>query len=171
VNRYSRILSARFGEKALGLPLACRIGRVAAASPAGGDGDAFATSVQVATPVLTAELRIRDTASAESLTLGQCAELSLVIGAAAGDGLARRVRLAGAVLTGVELDYPQTGAASAVLKFAAQAASGAIDPFTRVRGRACANTNGETRIPKRGASRAANPNDEAPNDESMPKHQ
>ncbi len=128
MGRYTRIISATFGQTALPLPVSIRLSRHAGALATGADSDSFATSIQLDRPILTAEVRIRDIAAAEALTLGDIATLSFTIASAEGQQ-ARIVSLVGSVLTDVRLSYEQSGMATAELKFAAEAQSGAIDPF------------------------------------------
>ena len=126
--RYSRILSADFGQTALPLPVSLRLARRAEALPAAGQDAAFPTSVQTATRMVTAELRMRAVAVAESLLVGDRRTLTVRIGAADG-GAGRTVRMDGAVLTAVEIAYDQTAPAVATLRFTAEAPDGTAEPF------------------------------------------
>jgi len=127
--RYQGISSVAFGQTDLPLALSVRLTRQGQAEPAGGDGDFFATSVQLARPAVAAEVRLRDTAVAEDLALGAQGDLSFVVGATQDEASARLITLAGAVLVAVELNYEQNSSAVAVLKFQAEAPDGAADPF------------------------------------------
>jgi hypothetical protein len=128
VNRYVCIKSLVFDDSPLPLPLSVRLSRQGQTSPAGGDGDLFATSVQIARPVLAVEVRIRDTSASENLTLGRRGTLSFVVAAASGAG-SRRVTITGAVLAAVELSYEQIAPAVATLRFVAEADDGLTDPM------------------------------------------
>ena len=114
MSRYVGIASAAFDGIALPLPLSVRLSRQCQTSPAGGDGDLFATSVQIARPALAVEVRIRDTAVAEGLSLGRHGVLSFTV--------------TGAVLASVELSYEQIIPATATLRFVVQADDGLTDP-------------------------------------------
>lgn len=129
MSRYTRIQSVQFGLTTLPLPLSVKFSRRVEPVPALADADLFATSVQVAAPVLIAEVRIRDTAVAESLSLGDIGTLSVAIGPAADGQNARLITLEGAVLTDIELAYEQSAMAEAKLKFVAEASNGTSDPF------------------------------------------
>ena len=130
MDRHGRIESVAFGETDLPLPLAVRFGREAAPRPAGDDADAFATSLQLDRPALTAEVRLRGTAVAETLSLGDQADLLVVVGASRAGQASRTITLAGAVLVACELLYDRSALAEARLRFAAEAPDGAADPFT-----------------------------------------
>jgi hypothetical protein len=130
MHRYGRIECMSFGQTALPLPLSVRIGRVADVAPARGQNDAFATSVQMTAPRLTAEVRIRGTAVAEALTPGEQDTLTFTIAPTESGQSGRSVALAGAVLTAVELAYEQAGLATAVLRFVAEADPGTVSPFS-----------------------------------------
>ncbi|MFA6133386.1 MAG: hypothetical protein WC869_05140 [Phycisphaerae bacterium] len=128
MNRYLGIESLTFGQLPLPLPLSVHLSRQVAAMPAGGDGDLFATSIQLAKPTVLAEVRIRDTAAAEGLTLGEQGDLSFIV--TSSDAQQKRcVSLAGAVLVAVEYNYEQTAMATASLRFLAESDDGAADPF------------------------------------------
>lgn len=126
--RYQRITAVTFGALELPLPMSVRLYRSAEPQLARGDGDLFATSVQLSSPQITAEVRIRGTAVAETLSLGQCGSLTFTVAPAQSGQASRTVTLGGAVLTAVELAYEQTAMAAATLRFAAEATDGA-DPF------------------------------------------
>lgn len=128
--RYTRIRSVSFDSTPLALPVSLRLSRRCEPQTAGGDDDTFVTSVQTTQPMLTAELRTRDTATAENLSLGRRGELSFTVQAAEQGGAWRNVALAGAVLVAVELTYEQTASALATLRFVAEAESGNTDPFS-----------------------------------------
>ncbi|MCJ7545024.1 MAG: hypothetical protein MUP47_10785 [Phycisphaerae bacterium] len=128
MSRYVCIKSLTFDGLALPLPLSLRLSRQGQVLPAGGDDDLFATSVQLARPALSLEVRIRDSSAAEDLTLGQRGTLSFIVASASGQG-ARQVTVTGAVLTDVELSYEQIAPAVATLRFVAEADDGRIDPL------------------------------------------
>ena len=130
MGRYSRIENATFGDLALANPLSVRISRRAQAHVSGGDGEAFSTSVQIDRPTIAAEIRIRDIKAADGLSLGSQGDLSFTVGASRDGGTPRTVCLEGAVLTSVELAYEQSAMATAVLRFLAESADGASDPFS-----------------------------------------
>jgi hypothetical protein len=129
MDRHSRIISITFAGSPLPLPMSVRVSRRAEPRPAGGDDDAFVTSVQLGPVMIVAEVRIRGTASAEGLHLGQKGDLCFTVAATADDQPARNATIAGAVLTGIEHSYEQTAMATATLRFAAEAAGGTADPF------------------------------------------
>ena len=128
MTRFANIVSARFDQVELPLPMSARIGRRSQPLPATGDDDGFIRSVQLAPAVLTGEVTLRGIAAAEGLTLGQSGELSLTLGTTQAGQSSRTVRLRGAVLYDIELTYTQQGMAQATLKFAAQAADN-NEPF------------------------------------------
>lgn len=130
MDRHGPIESVAFGETDLPLPLAVRFGREAAPRPAGDDADAFATSLQLDCPLLTAEVRLRGTAAAEALSLGEKADLLVRVGPTRAGQASRAITLAGAVLVACELFYDRSAPAEARLRFAAEADDGAQDPFT-----------------------------------------
>lgn len=128
MRRYDRIESVTFDGDALPLPLSVRLSRRGEPLPAAGDGEPFATSVQLGAATIAAEIRLRGLAAAEELILGCRGDLAIVLGAA--DGYHRRtVRLFGAVLVAVEHAYEQAAMATALLRFVAEAADGDEDPF------------------------------------------
>ena len=129
MSRYTRIQSVQFGQTSLPLPLSVRFSRRTEAMPSFADSDIFATSVQVGAPVLVAEVSVRGTAVAESLSLGDVGTLSVTIGPTGAGQTARLVALDGAVLTNIELIYEQSAMAVARLQFVAEAPSGVSDPF------------------------------------------
>lgn len=128
MNRYVCIKNLTFDGASLPLPLSVRLSRQGLALPAGGDGELFATSVQIARPALTVEVRIRDTSAAEDLSLGQQGTLAFTVAAATGQG-GRQITISGAVLTGVEMSYEQIAPAVATLRFTAEADDGLVDPL------------------------------------------
>jgi len=130
VGRYSQIQSVTFGQTSLPLPISVKIFRSGDAKAAGSDSDLFQTSVELAQKPIAAEVRIRGTATAEALFLGQQGNLSFDVVAAEGNGSARTITLADAVLTAVELSYEQAAMAIALLKFVAEAADGSQEPFS-----------------------------------------
>ena len=130
MQRYRGIESVRFGGAALPLPVSASLSRQAAPLPAGGDGDAYTTDVRLGRPTLTATVRLRGTAAAEALELGQAAALSITVAPAASGQAGRTLSLAGAVLAGIDLRYTQAGMAEAELRFVAEAVAGTVDPFS-----------------------------------------
>ncbi len=129
-DRYTRIANLSFDGVDLPLPLSVHLSRRAEASPAGSDSDAFCTNVQTERLSTVAEVRIRGIAAAEDFALGHIGSLSFVTDPTESGQSGRAVDLAGAVLTAVEFFYEQGSLASAVMRFTAQAADGATDPFT-----------------------------------------
>jgi hypothetical protein len=127
--RYTKILSATFGSGPLELPMSLKLVRSAQPQPAAGDGQHFIASVEIARPIVLAELRIRGIASAEAMSLGQRDHLAVTLGPATAGEPNRKVSLRRAVLLAVELDYQQTAAASALLRFAAEANDDDTDPY------------------------------------------
>jgi hypothetical protein len=130
MERYGDILGVTFAGGVLALPISVRLARVARPRPAGGDGDAFATSVQLDRPLVSVEVRIRDSAAAESLSLGQSGTLSVEIGATRSGQQGRILYVQQAVVTGIELEYRQAAPAVAVVTFTGEAVDGGIDPFS-----------------------------------------
>ena len=128
MTRFANIVSARFDDVELPLPMAVRIGRRSQPLPAAGDDDRFVRSVQLSPTMLTGEVTLRGIAAAEGLALGQSGELSFTLGPTQDGQSPRGVRLRGAVLYDIELAYTQQGMAQATLKFAAQADDN-DDPF------------------------------------------
>ncbi len=130
MDRYMRIQSVTFDGTTLPLPLSVRLFRTAEAKPAIGDNDVFATSVEISQPHLAAEVRIRGTAIAEGLSLGQQGDLAFTVAPTTSQGSPRTVTLSGAVLIAIELSYEQAAMATAVLRFAAEASNGNQEPFS-----------------------------------------
>lgn len=130
MSRYMRIRSVLFDSTEIPLPLSVRLSRRADNDIAGGDNDAFITSVQVNHPLIVADVRTRGTAAAEELTLGESGTLTLIVEPASGDQSARAITLTGAVLTAVEITYEQATMAVANLRFVAEAGSGLSSPFS-----------------------------------------
>jgi hypothetical protein len=128
--RYGHIESVTFGQTALPLPLMVRVERRAEAIPAAGQDGEFATSVQMGGTSIAAEVRIRDTAVAESLSLGEQDNLSFTIAPSGPDQNGRSITLTGAVLVAVELTYDQSSMAVASLRFVAEASNSTTDPFS-----------------------------------------
>jgi hypothetical protein len=127
--RYGGITSAQFGATPLSLPVGARVWRKADPLPLAGDGDAFLTSVQLAPPVVGVEIRLRDSAAAEGLAIGQSGKLTVYIAPTRAGQAARKLELTNAVLTGVELAYEQSSPAVAKLTFLAESSDGQTDPF------------------------------------------
>jgi hypothetical protein len=130
MTRYLAIQSAAFGQIELAGPRSVRLTRSAKPSPAGSDADRLATSVELLEPSLTVDLVVRDTRAAEALQLGQQDTLRIVLASDAHDTPARAVQVDDAVLTAVELHYPQTAPAEATLRFVTQPADGNVEPFS-----------------------------------------
>jgi hypothetical protein len=129
MERYLGISSVAFGQTPLPLPLSVRVTRQVQLEPAAGDADLYATSVQLTRPTIAAEVRIRDTAAPEGMSLGQKADLSFTIAPAQSGAPGRRVTLSGAVLVAVELAYEQSSLATATLRFVCESQDGQTDPF------------------------------------------
>ena len=129
MERYQRITSVTFGQTVLRLPLSVRVSRRAEPRPARNDSDEFATSVQLGEPTIAAEVRIRGTAAAEGLSLGQSGDLSFTVAPTGDAHPSRTITLTGAVLAAIELSYEQVSMATATLRFVAEAQSGNTDPF------------------------------------------
>ena len=129
MGRYTNIESASFGQTALSLPLSVRLSRQCRPNPARGDNDVFDTNVEISDVCIVAEVRLRDTAVAEGLLLGQQDTLSAIIAPAETGESSRTVTLTGAVLVAVELSYEQTAMATALLRFTAESSDGQTDPF------------------------------------------
>ena len=129
MERYGAIANLTFGQINLPLPILVRLSRRADPKPASRDSDAFITSVQLDPPAIAIEVRIRDTAAAEELSLGQTDLLSIDLLPTRGGQAGRTISIGNAVLTGIELQYEQTAPATAKLSFLAEAADGNTDPF------------------------------------------
>ena len=129
MERYGAITGATFGQTSLSGPISVRLVRQANPMPMGSDSDAFVTSVQLGRPVIGIEVRIRDTAVAEGLSLGQADVLSIEIAATRSGQAGRSISVTNAVLTGIEFQYEQSAPAVAKLTFAAEATDGETDPF------------------------------------------
>ena len=130
MTRYLSISSVRFGNACLAGPRAMRLLRLASPAPAGADADAMPTHLELLRAPLTVELTVRDTAAAESLQLGSRDNLTIVLLGDRGDAPARTIVVAGAILIGVELSYPQGSPAEAILRFAAVSDDGQSEPLT-----------------------------------------
>lgn len=130
MERYGGIVGATFGQTSLDLPISVRFARRAEALSAGGDCDAFDTSVQLDRPVIGAEVRIGDTSVADGLALGQAGVLSIEIAPTRSGQTGRIITITNAVLTGIELLFEQSAPATAKLTFAAESAAGDTDPFS-----------------------------------------
>ncbi len=130
MERYGAISGATFGQTDLSGPISVRLVRQAKPAPMGGDSDAFTTSVQLDRPVISVEVRIRDTAVADGLSLGQAGVLSIEIAATRSGQAGRSISITNAVLTGIEFQYEQSAPAVAKLTFTAEATDGDTDPFT-----------------------------------------
>ena len=130
MERYTQIQSVAFGETTLPLPLSVRLLRTTDPQPAYGNHEIYATSVQILRPVFIAEVRIRHSVTAETLSLGQKADLSFTATPASAEGSPRTITLSGAVVTSIDLVYEQSKMATALLRFAAEAADGNQEPFS-----------------------------------------
>lgn len=130
MDRYANIETLTFGQTSLPLPLSVKLSRQVDPAPAASDSDVFATSVEISRASLAAEVRLRGTAAAEGLSLGQQDDLVLTVAATASGDLPRTITLSGAVLVAVELSYEQSAMAVATLRFVAEAADGSQEPFS-----------------------------------------
>lgn len=130
MNRYTRIEAVTFGQTSIPLPIAARVSRQTIPQPAQGDADRFATSIEISDPVLTAEIRVRGTATAEEFSLGQQEDLLITVAPTTGTGSSRNITLSAAILISVELTYEQSAIATAVLRFVAEASDGQQEPFS-----------------------------------------
>jgi len=130
MDRYTRVQSVTFGQTELSLPLSVKLSRRAQAISAGGDNDAFVTSVEIGRATISLEVRVRGTAVAENLSLGQQADLSFTVAATHSQQTPRTISILGAVLVAVELAYEQAAMATALLRFVAEAPDGGQDPFS-----------------------------------------
>ncbi|MBS3734481.1 MAG: hypothetical protein KGY99_06090 [Phycisphaerae bacterium] len=128
MTRYGRIETVAFGGTQLPLVLSVRVCRRGEARCAGGQIDRFATNVEFAASRVEVEVRLRGTATAETLTLGTVGTLTFAVAAMSGDEPGRVVTIAGAVLAAVEAAYEQSSAAVAVLRFTAESVGGDADP-------------------------------------------
>jgi hypothetical protein len=129
MNRYTRVENVSFGSAELPLVLSVKLTRHCQPLPAGSDDEFFATSVQLGRPLISAEVRLRDTAAAEALPLGQIGTLAFRVGGASHGQAGRSIELQGAVLHSMELTYEQAAMACAVLRFVAAAPQGNQDPL------------------------------------------
>ncbi len=129
MERYGPITNVTFGQSTLPLPMSVRLLRQAGPLPARSDCDAFCTSIQIDQPVLAVELRMRDTAVAEDLSLGQSGLLTVQLAPTRSGQEGRTISINHAVLTAIELQYDQTVPAVAKLNFVAEAGDGDTDPF------------------------------------------
>ncbi len=124
------IQSVTFGATPIPLPLSVSVSRNAEAKTARNDNDLFATSVEISSPQIVAELRIRGTSVADGLSLGQQGDLSFAVSNTSSGGLSRVISLSGAVLISVELTYEQSKMATALLRFIAESNDGDQEPFS-----------------------------------------
>ncbi len=129
MERYGDITSATFDQTALSGPVSVRILRQAKPAPMGSDNDAFSISIQLSRPVINIEIRIRDTAVADGLSLGQAGVLAIEIAPTRSEQNGRSISITDAVLIGIEFQYEQSAPAVAKLTFTAQANEGNTDPF------------------------------------------
>jgi len=130
VSRYTHIQAATFDQIGLPHPISIRLNRRVEPTTGRYDSEVFPTSVEIADSSLTAEVRIRGTAVAEDLSLGQKGDLSFTVSAGVSGGSPRNVVLQGAVLVSVELTYQQAALATATLRFVAEASDGNQEPFS-----------------------------------------
>lgn len=130
MDRYTRIVSVSFDASDLALPLSVKLLRRADPHVAGSDSDAYPTSVELSPPSITAEVRIRGTASAEALSLGSRGDLVFTVAAASSGTSDRSITITGAVLIAVEMSYEQSSMATAVLLFVAEADDGSQNPYS-----------------------------------------
>lgn len=129
MERYGDIAGATFDQTVLSGPVSVRILRQAKPAPMSGDNDAFSTSIQLSGPVINIEVRIRDTAVADGLSLGQAGILAIEITATRSGQNGRSISITDAVLTAIEFQYEQSAPAVAKLTFTAEANEGNTDPF------------------------------------------
>ncbi len=130
MGRYGAISSITFGQTSLAFPISVRVFRQAQAAPASGDSGRFATSMQLREHMIGVEVRTRDTATVEGLSLGQDGVLSIELAGTSSGQTGRTVTIDEAVLTGIDLYYEQTTPASVKLTFFAEAGDGETDPFS-----------------------------------------
>jgi len=128
--RYGAISSISFAQTSLSLPMSVRLFRQASALPAAGDSGPFATSVQLHKHTIGVEVRTRDTAAAEGLSVGQAGVLSIELAGAEAGQASRTVTIDQAVLTGIDLRYEQITPATVKLTFLAEASDANTDPFS-----------------------------------------
>ncbi len=129
MERFGDIVSVTFGQTDLSLPVSVRVLRRAQPRPAGGDSDAFPTSIQLDRPVMEIEVRLRGTDVAESLSVGQAEVLTAHLAPTRSGQAGRTVSIDKAVLVRIELHYEQSTPASATLGFCAASPDGGLDPF------------------------------------------
>ena len=130
MERYGAIVSVFFAGAELPLPISVRLARTSRPDAAGGDDDIYPTSIQLAEPALSVEVRSGDASLADALALGSAGELSIQIAPTRADQAGRRILIDTAVLVVAETQYEQNAPALARLVFAAQAAGGDTDPLT-----------------------------------------
>ena len=130
MDRYSRIESVSFDAADLPLPLSVKLARCSDPHVAGADSDAYPTSVELSPPSITAEVRIRGTATAEALSLGSRGDLVFTVGPASSGSSDRAITITGAVLVSVEMSYEQSSMATAMLRFVAEADDGSQNPYS-----------------------------------------
>lgn len=130
MDRYTRIESLSFDASDLPLPLSVKLLRRSEARVAGNDSDAYPTSVELAPPSVTAEVRIRGTAAAEALSLGSSGELVFTVAATNSGTSVRTITITGAVLVAAEISYEQSSMATALLRFVAEADDGSQNPYS-----------------------------------------
>jgi hypothetical protein len=129
MDRYGAITQMTFGSLSIGLPLSVRFSRRAEPLPEANEAEAFATSVQLGQPLITVEVRTRDTAVAEALYLGQAEVLEIQAAPTRAGQSDRTISVDRAVVTGLEVEYEQTAPATARICFLAEATDGQTDPF------------------------------------------
>ncbi len=130
MERYGAIVSVFFAGTELSLPISVRLTRSSRPDAAGGDNEIFPTSIQLAEPALSVEVRSGDASLADALALGSAGELSVQIAPTRTGQAGRRIQINTAVLVAAEAQYEQNAPAVARLVFAAQAAGGDADPLT-----------------------------------------
>jgi len=130
MDRYSHVKSVTFGQTTLPLPLSVRVGRSVQTLSSGSDEGMFATSVQTDKAAVTVEIRLRGTAAAESLSLGQQGDISFTISPTRSGQSSRDISITDAVLVASDINYQQDAMAVATLRFLAEADNANTEPFT-----------------------------------------
>lgn len=126
--RYQHIRSACFDGLAIGHVESVHLLRIGQAMLLGSDAARFLDSVQCAAVETRVEIRSHDIDLAEALSIGQLGQIELEVGPASSGQTGRVVRVSGAVLQSIELDYPRARPPQVVLRFVVEAAEGAVDP-------------------------------------------
>jgi hypothetical protein len=130
MSRYVRIRSAAFDGLELPLPLSVRLLRGVQTAPLTAEARFRPSSVQIVSPVLNVEVRIRATAVAETLEPGRSGQLLVTVLPSVSMDPVRLLRLDTALLLTVELQYKQSNAATATLRFVGESPDGEQAAFT-----------------------------------------